>query len=80
MGANCGGEMRIVSFIDEKAVAEKILRHCELWREYIPRPPPSEKPLPEEPVGCETLDFGFTSTRAQCKLRAELYLKILSVF
>ena len=37
-------------------------RHCSLWREYIPRPPPSAKP-PPEPVGCETLDCGFTSTR-----------------
>jgi hypothetical protein len=38
----CGGTMKIVSFIDEKAVVEKILRHCELWRENIPRPPPTK--------------------------------------
>ena len=58
--------MKIVSFIDEKAVIEtqspgmgeehaegalkaatrmvavNILRHCELWRENIPRPPPTK--------------------------------------
>jgi len=28
----CGGEMRIISFIEEAAVIEKILRHCGLWR------------------------------------------------
>ena len=54
----CGGEMKIVAFIEEKLVVEKILRHCNLWREYIPRPPPSAKP-PPEPVGSETLDYGF---------------------
>ena len=34
--------MKIVSFIEEKSVIEKILRHCKLWREYIPRPPPTK--------------------------------------
>jgi hypothetical protein len=43
-------------------LSEKILRHCNLWRENIPRQPPSAKP-PPEPIGCETLDYGFTSTR-----------------
>jgi hypothetical protein len=32
-----------------------------------PDPSPSAKPPPES-VGCEPLDYGFTSTRAQCKL------------
>jgi hypothetical protein len=27
----CGGEMRIISFIEEDVVTEKILRHCGLW-------------------------------------------------
>ena len=27
----CGGEMRIISFIQEKEVIEKILRHIKLW-------------------------------------------------
>ena len=38
----CGEEMVIVSFIEKHQtdVIEKILRHCDLWREPIPRPPP----------------------------------------
>jgi hypothetical protein len=31
--------MKIVSFIEEAPVIEKILRHCEIWKE-TPRPPP----------------------------------------
>jgi hypothetical protein len=48
--------MRIVGFIEEAAVIEKILRHCNLWKE-APRPPPIDKPPPiiEEP----TLGYGF---------------------
>ena len=56
----CGGEMKIVSFITEAAVVQKILRHCRLWKEPLPipiRPPPAiPPPLPEtEPV----LDYSF---------------------
>ena len=53
----CGGEMRIVSFIDEETVIRKILKHCGLWKEQSPRPPPEENlPL----VAAEpTLDYGF---------------------
>jgi hypothetical protein len=42
----CGGEMKIISFIerDQSAVIEKILRHCGLWEENPARGPP---PLPE---------------------------------
>ena len=38
----CGGEMKIVSFIDppQEAVIEKILRHCGLWKASSPRGPP----------------------------------------
>jgi hypothetical protein len=53
----CGGEMRIVSFIDENAIIEKILKHCGLWKEQAPRPPPEEKPPPV--VGESKLDYGF---------------------
>jgi hypothetical protein len=56
----CGGEMRIVSFIEQKLVIEKVHRHCGLWREQAPRPPPEENP---PPVAAEpALDYGFTST------------------
>ena len=38
----CGGTMQIVSFIEkcQPEVVEKILRHCGLWKEAMPRPPP----------------------------------------
>jgi hypothetical protein len=34
--------MKILSFIEKAPVIEKILRHCELWRETPPRPPPQK--------------------------------------
>jgi hypothetical protein len=42
----CGGEMKIVSFIEppQSEVIEKILRHCGLWKTSAPRGPP-------DPVG-----------------------------
>ena len=57
----CGGKMKIVSFITEAAVVQKILRHCRLWKEPLPipiRPPPPGTPPPfrePEPV----LDYSF---------------------
>jgi hypothetical protein len=38
----CGGEMKIISFIEkcQPTVIEKILRHCGLWKEAVSRPPP----------------------------------------
>jgi hypothetical protein len=47
----CGGPMRIVSLIDKRQsmVIEKILRHCNLWKEAPPpRPPPEEAPDPDD--------------------------------
>lgn len=45
----CGEEMKIVSFIEAKHqsdVIKRILKHCGLWKDNIPRPPPKiEKPL-----------------------------------
>ena len=40
--SQCGGEMKIVSFIDpsQSEVIEKILRHCRLWKASAPRGPP----------------------------------------
>jgi len=50
---DCGGKMRVVALIDgsrQPEVVEKILRHCELWREPKPRSPPqnSSEPQPRE--------------------------------
>jgi hypothetical protein len=42
---NCGGQMKIVAFIERKDqpdVIEKILRHCGLWTETKERSPPVE--------------------------------------
>jgi hypothetical protein len=62
--------MRIISFIEEEAVIEKILRHCGLWKEQAPRPPPevearlsliigsSNGPAPDNP------DFFYACTEA----------------
>ncbi len=38
----CGGEMKIIAFIErrQRAVVEKILRHCGLWEEESDRGPP----------------------------------------
>jgi hypothetical protein len=55
----CGGTMKVISFIEQhqEAVIEKILRHCGLWKESAPRPPPKEPQLenPHELV----LDYEF---------------------
>lgn len=50
----CGGQMRIIAFLEKKDqpdVIEKILRHCGLWREEPPRAPPEQSP---------TIPFGRT--------------------
>ena len=50
----CRGQMTVVAFIEPRApersdgrgdVIEKILRHCGLWRDSSPRPPPGEAGL-----------------------------------
>jgi hypothetical protein len=55
----CGGEMRIVSFIKEGPVIEKILRHCNLWKAAEPRPPPQIKPPSVPENNGPTLDYSF---------------------
>ena len=60
----CGGEMRIVAFIEEEKVIEKILRHCDLWKDHKPRPPPPASSvflnlIPPVPVDKTILDFDF---------------------
>ena len=39
---HCGGEMKVVAFIEppQAEVIEKILRHCGLWQEPVSRAPP----------------------------------------
>jgi hypothetical protein len=54
----CGGEMKIVGFIEESLVIEKILRHCNLWKEPAPRPPPAKTMGSPVAVG-PTLDYAF---------------------
>ena len=42
----CGGQMRIIAFIEKKEQAdiiEKILRHCGLWIEPEERAPPDDR-------------------------------------
>jgi len=75
---NCGGTMRIVSFIEKRQsdVVEKILRHCGLWmvaepgrsKEPQPRPPPEEPESVEEPA----LDYGFTSASSVRRFEREI--------
>jgi len=54
----CGGEMKIVSFIEkcQPAVVEKILRHGGLWKEVVSRPPPAVSRVAEGEPG---YDFGY---------------------
>lgn len=53
----CGGEMKIIRFIDrnQQEVIEKILKHCELWEEESARAPPEPErdgfENPENSVG-----------------------------
>lgn len=49
--------MKIVGFIEETATIEKILRHCNLWKE-APRPPPAVFTGPPLPVG-PSLDYAY---------------------
>jgi hypothetical protein len=56
----CGGTMKIVGFIEDPIVIEKIMRHCNLWKEG-PRPPPAGvtgPPVTDSP----TLDYAFFFT------------------
>ncbi len=45
----CGEEMKIIAFIkrDQVEVIERILKHCNLWKDRVPRSPP-KKVLPQD--------------------------------
>jgi hypothetical protein len=54
--------MKIVAFIEEKTLIEKILRHCKIWQERKPHPPPKPPPnqlLQPLPVESAMLDYNF---------------------
>jgi len=54
----CGGTMKIVAFIEKELVIEKILRHCDLWKEEPARPPPENVLV--ESIASETVyDYSF---------------------
>jgi hypothetical protein len=57
----CGGTMRIVSFIDEVSVIQKILKHCNLWKEPVERAPPTFPESSHVPTGI-TYDTEFLNT------------------
>jgi len=44
---NCGGEMKIISFITEASVIRQILEHLNLWAEKLSRDPPDIEPFTE---------------------------------
>ncbi len=60
---NCGGKMKIVSFIEkcQPTVLEKILRHCGMWKENKQRPPPPKETavLPATMIKEPSLDYEF---------------------
>jgi hypothetical protein len=41
IGPNCGGEMKIISFITEASVIRQILEHLNLWKQNLSRDPPN---------------------------------------
>jgi len=55
---DCGGEMKVISFIDkcQADVVEKILRHCGLWKDAASRPPPAASRVAE---GEPSYDYGY---------------------
>jgi hypothetical protein len=48
----CGGRMKIIAFLeprDQAPTIARILRHCGLWTDPPPRPPPAAKAYPDAP-------------------------------
>jgi len=57
----CGGSLRILSFIDNPSVIEKILRHLNLWNPPA-RPPPPRRSTTLEPEA-DFLDWEVTAEK-----------------
>jgi hypothetical protein len=51
--------MKIVSFIEEDDVIRKILKHCNLWKEPVERPPPQKSIAQPLSVAEPALDYTF---------------------
>ena len=63
---NCGGTMRVILFIvshHQSDVIEKILKHCDLWKEMPPRAPPGEVQIPGPSSGL-TVDYDYFASLA----------------
>jgi hypothetical protein len=66
--AKCGGTMKVIAFLEppQGEVIERILKHCGLWRDSSPRPPPEEEGLvyvPED-EGSDTADYDLSGELA----------------
>jgi hypothetical protein len=48
--------MRVIAVIDDRRVAEKILRHLGAWHDPPPRPPPQRVPGPYTYEPCDDVD------------------------
>jgi len=67
---NCGEEMRVISFFEAKTQADvikRILKHCGLWKNKEPRPPPLRILKPPEVEQSEPqCDYSFFDDIALC--------------
>ena len=67
----CGGEMKIISFVEAKSQADlikRILKHCGLWKEKEPRPPPLKIiRLPKNEDAELQYDYSFFDDTALCE-------------
>ena len=63
---NCGGSMKIISFIEKKQsdVIEKILRHCGMWKDTPPRAPPLKLSVPTTQPDGISVDYDFFASLA----------------
>jgi hypothetical protein len=55
----CGGTMKIISFIKDDSVIERILKHCGKWKEEVSRSPPAKSIGSPEMVAEPALDYDF---------------------
>jgi len=51
--------MKVVGFIEEETVIERILKHCGKWKVDIPRPPPRQSVGQPAMAAEPALDYGF---------------------